>query len=389
MKYLHILLAYANEPWAMERGKLRAVTQFLIFQAQGGKLTPEERAEFQAYQEARKLSERRDAIVSEKDGVIAVLPVTGVLMQRMNIIDESSGGTSTEILTQRFRALMGDPNVKAVVLDVDSPGGGVFGTQEFADEIYASRGIKPIIAQVNSMAASAAYWIASQADEIVVTPGGQAGSIGVYTVHEDISKAMAEEGVAMTIVQAGKYKTEGNPWEPLGDEARQRMQERVDEIASRFHADVARGRGVSEGEVLSRFGQGLMFSATELVKRNMADRIGTMADTLERFGVVLRPSSVQQNRARAEAATALVDIAAAGDRLWTPREVDRGLRGLGLSRSQAERFAVLYAKAIAPREPEKVQEPLVSTADIAMLQKHFDAIQATMASIPKLTKPRS
>jgi ClpP class serine protease len=192
MKYLHILLAYANEPWAMERGKLRAVTQFLIFQAQGGKLTPEERAEFQAYQEARKLSERRDAIVSEKDGVIAVLPVTGVLMQRMNIIDESSGGTSTEILTQRFRSLMGDPNVKAVVLDVDSPGGGVFGTQEFADEIYASRGIKPIIAQVNSMAASAAYWIASQADEIVVTPGGQAGSIGVYTVHEDISKAMAD-----------------------------------------------------------------------------------------------------------------------------------------------------------------------------------------------------
>lgn len=389
MKYLHILLAYANEPWAMERSKLRAVTQFLIFQAQGNKLSPEERAEFQAYQEARKLSERRDAIVSEKDGVIALLPVTGVLMQRMNMIDEQSGGTSTELLTQRFRSMVGDPNVKGIILDIDSPGGGVFGTQEFAQEIYDSRGIKPIIAQVNSMAASAAYWIAAQADEIVVTPGGQAGSIGVYTVHEDISKAMAEEGVAMTIVQAGKFKTEGNPWEPLGDEARQRMQDRVDEIAGRFHADVARGRGVEISEVNSRFGQGLMFSATELVKRNMADRIGTMADTLERFGVVLRPSSVQQNRTRAEALTAFVDIAAAGDRLWTPREMERGLRGLGLSRSQAERQASLYAKANAPREPEVKKEPPATQADVAALRNQLDDLRNTMASIPKLRKPRS
>ena len=90
---------------------------------------------------------------------------------------------------------MREPSISAIVLDVDSPGGSVFGVEELATEIRAARGTKPVVAVANSMAASAAYWIASQADELVITPGGMVGSIGVLTAHEDISKAQEMAGI--------------------------------------------------------------------------------------------------------------------------------------------------------------------------------------------------
>jgi signal peptide peptidase SppA len=213
-----------------------------------------------------------------------VIPITGVISHRMNLLTQFSGGTSTAGLTKAFRAALADPNVKAIVFDVDSPGGSVDGVAELADEILQARGQKKMVAVCNSLMASAAYWIASAADEVVFTSSGSGGSIGVFMVHEDYSEANKKMGIAPTYISAGKYKTEGNPDEPLSDDARAAMQADVDAFYSMFVNAVAKGRGVSASDVRSGFGQGRCLLAKDALKAGMCDKIATLDQTLARFG---------------------------------------------------------------------------------------------------------
>lgn len=279
MQYLRILAAFAGQPWAIQPDKLEAISSFLVFKARGGTLTDEE---VQA-----RISDRRATETGKAPGGVAVLPVHGVISQRMGMMQDISGGTSTETLAQQFDAALADDTVKAIVFSHDSPGGGTYGVDELASKIRRARGVKPIIAQVDSLSASASYYLASQADEIVVTPGGEAGSIGVYSVHEDISKMLEREGVKPTLIRAenGIYKAETASHQPLGEEARDYLQQRVNLAEEAFIKAVAAGRKVSQATVRDSFGKGRMFGAAELVKRGMADRIGTMQETLQRFGV--------------------------------------------------------------------------------------------------------
>jgi signal peptide peptidase SppA len=290
--YAHVIMACAGEVWALERGKLESVVAFLAFKARGGQFSEED---IQARIAPPPTSPSQPA---DARGAIAILRVYGVLAQRLNVVTKISGGTSMEVLAADLRAALSDTATKAIVLDFDSPGGTVSGTAELGQEIYDSRGVKPIIAQVNSQAASAAYWLACQCDEIVVTPGGRAGSIGVYTIHEDISKMLEKEGVATTMISAGKYKTEGNPYGPLGEEAAATIQARVDQSYTAFVQAVARGRRVRVAAVNDRFGQGRMFGAEELVARGMADRVATLPQTLERFGVSVHPVATANSSSR-------------------------------------------------------------------------------------------
>ncbi len=187
------------------------------------------------------------------------------------------------MLSKRLQELVADPNVAQIVLDIDSPGGGVEGITEFANQLFQARKHKPIVAVANSLAASAAYWIASQASEIVVTPSGVVGSIGVIAIHQDLSKALEKQGIKPTLITAGKHKGEGNPFEPLSEEAEANIQKRVDDFFSMFVKDVARGRGVKASEVRSGFGQGGVVGAQEAVDLGMADRIASLDDTLMRL----------------------------------------------------------------------------------------------------------
>ena len=218
-------------------------------------------------------------------GAIAVLNLFGVIAQRMNMIMESSGGTSTELFAAAFRQAVDDPKVGAIILNVDSPGGNVAGVDELAREIFNARGEKPIIAVANSLAASAAYWIASAADELVVTPSSQVGSIGVIALHENVSGALEQMGVEVTLISAGKFKTEGNPFGPLDDEAVAAIQESVDDYYDQFVEAVARHRGVRPGAVRNGFAQGRSVSAKRAVDFGMADRVATFDETLARVGL--------------------------------------------------------------------------------------------------------
>lgn len=278
MRYEHVISAFAAEPWAMQREKLEALTRFMAFKARGGRMSPDE---VQASIEGR-----RDGIAARAAGDIIILPVYGVMSQRATLMQDISGGSSTEQIGAAFRAAIADDSIRAVVLDYDTPGGSTFGVEDLANEIRAARGAKPIIAQVNSLCASAGYWLASQADEIVVTPGGVAGSIGVYAVHEDISEMLANEGIKPTLIRGklGPNKAELNGLGPLEDEAREALQDRVNQEEAKFVSAVAAGRGVSVKDVVDRFGGGRVFNAEELVTRGMVDRVAPLRDTLARLG---------------------------------------------------------------------------------------------------------
>jgi signal peptide peptidase SppA len=291
MKYAHILTAVTEERWALREDKLQAILDFLEAQASGVKFSAEEI-------EAR-VTNQRAREVARSEGAVAIIPVRGVIANRVSMLDDFSGGTSAEGLSRSISAALRDDGVKAIVLDVDSPGGAVSGSDELSSLIFGARGSKPIVAQVDATAASAAYWIASAADEVIVTPTGMVGSIGVFGVHDDVSVALEQMGVKKTLVKAGKFKTDGNPYEPLGDDARARMQARVDEAYDMFVRAVARNRNVSLTSVTEGFGQGDIVTAQKALAEGMVDRIGTMQETLQRFGV----STVSKPAARRSFAT--------------------------------------------------------------------------------------
>lgn len=213
-----------------------------------------------------------------------------------------------------FDQAMGNDEVGAIVLDVDSPGGVVDFIPEVAAELHKARGKKPIVAVANTLAASAAYWLASQADEVSVTPSGEAGSIGVYAAHRDMSGALEMAGIKNTLIHAGKYKIEGNPFEPLTDEAREHIQADVNGFYDMFTADVARGRGVKQQAVRDGFGEGRVLSAKDAVRDGIADRVETLGEAVARLAARSRPgvtTTAEAPRAGADADTQAEDVSGA------------------------------------------------------------------------------
>ncbi|MGH2351768.1 MAG: S49 family peptidase, partial [Chloroflexota bacterium] len=180
-----------------------------------------------------------------------------------------------------------DPDVSSLLLEVDSPGGTVNGVPELAAEVFAASqrrgGPKPIVAVANGLAASAAYWIASAADEVVVTPSGEVGGVGVFAVHEDWSASYASAGIRHTLISAGKYKVEANSYQPLGEDARQAIQARVNDYYGDFVHALARHRDLSHDTVRTQFGEGRCLGARRAVEAGMADRVATFDETLRRL----------------------------------------------------------------------------------------------------------
>jgi signal peptide peptidase SppA len=302
-QYTRILQQVISTPWAILPAKLVVIRDLLAIRASGQRLTDEEVAASMGNRDRDLIAEWDKKIsgtwlvnpyygakqAAANDGrsrnanSIAVLPLVGTIIPRMNMFSESSGAISVQRFTGAFRAALADPDVASIVIDVDSPGGQVDAVEELSTEIFKARGTKPITAVVNTMAASAAYWIATAADEMVVTPSGGVGSIGVFAMHEDISEMAAMQGVKVSLISAGKYKVEANPFEPLTDEAREAIQQRVDEYYGMFVSAVARNRGVSRSAVRGGYGEGRMVGAKEAVASGMADRVGTLDETISKL----------------------------------------------------------------------------------------------------------
>jgi signal peptide peptidase SppA len=204
---------------------------------------------------------------------IAIVSVSGPLTPR-----GSWFGSSLSAIAAQVSRAAADPDVAGIVLDVDSPGGTVAGTSEAAAAVAAAAQQKPVIACVNTLAASAAYWIASQASEIVMSPSADVGSIGAMVMHVDYSKALEDAGIHVTMVRSEQSpkKNESHPFAPLSDEARANLQSRVNDSGADFIRAVAGGRKVSQAKVKEEFGQGRMFGAKDAMSRGMADRVATL-----------------------------------------------------------------------------------------------------------------
>lgn len=225
----------------------------------------------------------RAAPAGQRQGAIAVVPLQGTVMQRAGMMEMCGGGTSVQTFTAAFRQALADETVGQILIEIDSPGGSVYGVGELFAEIYQARDVKPVVAIANSLAASAAYWIGAAASEFYVTPGGEVGSIGVWQAHEDWSKALEEAGVKTTLISAGKFKTEGNPYQPLDADAQAFMQSRVDDYYAAFTKAVAKGRGVPVDSVRNGMGQGRVLGADAALAANMVDGIATFDDVVKRM----------------------------------------------------------------------------------------------------------
>ena len=302
MNHQLLVAEYLATPWALMPERLSAVTAVIARWSGDARASDEVMHSVAADRNAR--DARRQASVSNSGGGIAVLPLYGIVTQRGNMVDDVSGpGTaSTQQFSNLLRAALQDETVSQILIDIDSPGGSVYGVAELADEIVSARAQKPVLAIANSLAASAAYWIGCSASEFYVTPGGEVGSIGVWQAHQDYSKAMDEAGVKTTLISAGKFKVEGNPYAPLDEAAQGFMQSRVDDYYAAFTKAVAKGRGVPISQVRDGMGQGRVLGADAALASSMVDGIATFEDVVKKMRrdarAQLKPNASRLNQAR-------------------------------------------------------------------------------------------
>lgn len=301
--YRRVMGYFYGQPWALERAKYEEIEGILLARSSGERLGDDEiRARIgHGEREAVRLWDIEtsaflvagpDQAYRAADGtaaergrpVVAVVGVYGVLTHRAGMFTQTSGLTSAEGVGARVRAAASDPAVKGIVLDVDSPGGSVYGIQEAGDEIRAARAAKPVKAVANARAASAAYWMLSQADEAFATPSGEVGSIGVILEHYDVTAMNEKLGVKVTTITHGKNKALGSPNAPLTEDARAELERRVREYGNAFEHAVAKGRSVPVETVRKEFGQGLMFGAKEAAERGMIDGVATLDEVIRQVG---------------------------------------------------------------------------------------------------------
>ncbi|HHH1258986.1 TPA: S49 family peptidase [Yersinia enterocolitica] len=204
---------------------------------------------------------------------VAVIPIQGTLVQKLGTLRPYSGMTGYDGIRASFLTAMNDSEVKAICLDIDSPGGEVAGCFDLVDEIYAARGAKPIWSILSENAYSAAYALASAADRIIVPRTGGVGSIGVIVMHVDWSQRIKSDGVQVTIITFGSRKAESNPYEALSEEAKKAIQSDVDEMGRLFVSTVSRNRGIAERTI--RDTEAACFLAADGVQLGLADQVAS------------------------------------------------------------------------------------------------------------------
>ena len=224
-------------------------------------------------------------------GGIAVIEISGVLIHRGGWIGQSSGQTSYEGIAAQIEAAAGDPAVRGLALEIDSFGGEVAGVFDLADRIRAVRATKPVWAFVAEHAFSAGYALASQADRILLPRTGALGSIGVVVMHADLSGQLSDAGVTVTLIHSGAHKVDGNPYAPLPDPVRARIQGEIDSIRTLFAQTVAAGRGHRLTAEAALATEAECYRGAEAVVAGLADDVSDPASAFAAFAAALNGRS--------------------------------------------------------------------------------------------------
>ncbi len=221
---------------------------------------------------------------------IAVIPIEGELVHRFGHLDPYSGMTGYDGIKMKVQAAEDDPAVKGILLDIDSPGGEVSGCDAAAEAIFAAREAQPIWALINEQATSAAYWLASAAHVVFSPVTGDAGSIGVVTLHVDMSEALEKEGLTVTLIHAGAHKIDGHPFAALPDYVRKNIQTDLTTLHELFAGKVARNRGLTMEAVLATEAE--VYMAQDAIAAGLVDAVASEDEVFEEFAAQLaRPES--------------------------------------------------------------------------------------------------
>lgn len=334
-----------------------------------------------------------------KDGPVAIVPVTGALTKnglRLFGMDLLASMRGIGAALQQAEA---DPAVRAILLDVDSPGGTVDGIEELAAAVTTAGAGKPLYAYADGLMASAAYWLSCGAREIAAPATAEVGSIGVVMLHREMSKALEEVGIKYTVIAAGHYKAAGNSVEPLSDEMRAYLQSGIDDTYELFLQAVERGRGVSREKALT-MADGRIFIAGEALKAGLIDRVCSRAAFISHIkeSTVMNlaelkaqhPDAVRELRAELEAsaaaAAAQVQDSARDEAAKAEQDRVLALAGAVLGEEAASRLKVVAASGVSPDVLASLQGVLGGTpaADTKRdAQKEaLDALKAAAAGKP-------
>lgn len=224
------------------------------------------------------------AAAGQQSGSVAVIPLAGPIMPRSNFLTEMGFGTGLDAFTRAMLQADADTSIAGVMILADTPGGQIYGIPEGAALVRDIAARKPVGVHIMGMNASAGYWLTSGARFIAGGETADAGAIGVYVIHADVSEALEKEGVKLTVIAAGKHKAEGVMGTPLSDEAKAAMKARVEAAYGMFTRDVAKGREVTPAAVRDGFGEGRLLMGVEAKRAGLIDHIGTLESSIARLG---------------------------------------------------------------------------------------------------------
>ena len=238
---------------------------------------------------------------------IAVIEIAGTLVHRGAWIGQSSGLTSYEGIAAQLQAALADPGVRGIALDIDSFGGEVAGAFDLADRIRAARAQKPIHAFVAEHALSAGYALASQADRIVLSRTGAVGSIGVVAMHSDMSGALDQKGIAVTLIHAGARKVDANPYQPLPEAVRDRIAGELEDLRQLFAETVAEGRGRRLDTLRALGTEAAVFRGEAAVFAGLADEVADPVTAFRAFVAAPRSTSTLPSTPRGKGPLMTID----------------------------------------------------------------------------------
>lgn len=290
--YEHVVQAVFGQPWMIRQNVLEQIAQLVRIRSAGGAFSQEE-VQARIAAAAGAAGPRGGARTL---GAVGIIPIYGTIFPRANIMTEISGGATVSGIRTAFRQALADESIGSILFDIDSPGGMVDGIEELATEILEARGRKPMVSIADYMMASAAVWLGSSADEMVVSPSAMVGWVGAVAVHTEYSKADEMAGVTHTVIRHPEGKYGGNEYEPLSEKARAELQQMVEDYGTKFETQMAKARGVSVSVVRNSFGQGGGMTAARAKAAGLVDRVETFDQVVQRLAtgkVVSRGTSAR------------------------------------------------------------------------------------------------
>ncbi|EMY2016409.1 S49 family peptidase, partial [Salmonella enterica] len=318
---------------------------------------------------------------------IAVLPVSGTLVHKLGGMRPFSGMTGYDGITARLQQAMDDPEVKGVLLDIDSPGGQAAGAFDCADMIYRLGQQKPIWALMNDVACSGAMLLASACSRRLVTQTARIGSVGVVMAHTSYAGQLEQEGVEITLLYSGKHKTDLNPYQALPDDVRADYQQRMDDTRQMFSEKVAQYTGLSVDAVMAT--EAAIYDGQAGIDVGLADEMINAADAISVMAAALKNNSkggdmpeLTAKEAAAQENQRVMGIIGCPEAKGREQLAQMLAGQPGMSVVQAQ--AILAASA--------PQQEVVSEADRIMALEEADGretLAATLAAMPDMTAERA